>query len=178
VGVDADGVVREIDGKPVSAVPPVAPAPAPVVVAPAAAAPAAAAPAAAAASSSKICSITICVDESERDGRPDISDPNYDPPPVFQAKDYKLTGSIVGFGRMAVGSEDIVIEGDDAVSRMQGRFRLTADGGYEVENLSKSGTFIRRGEVLLEGDDKARLQDGDVIEIGYWFTITYHETEA
>jgi hypothetical protein len=189
VGLDADGVVVEINGKPAWAAP-LAPQPvlasvpalqetvaSPAVVASPVVAPVATAlevrPA-----HTKVCTLEARVDLSPRDGRPEEGDPSFKPAPSWQPTTHSLTAPVVDCGRVTLGAEDILIQGDAAVSRSQARFRRRSDGGFDIENLSNNGTFIRTTGQLLEAvGARTKLNDGDEIEVGYWTTLVYRETE-
>lgn len=178
VGLDRDNFIVEVDGSPISptrtlptasnsiAIPPVAEVTPPAVNTPG--------PSAA----PRSCSIEIMIDLSPRDGRPSVGEADYTEPPNFPTLEMPLNDPLVAFGRSPVMEPAIVLSGDQAVARLHGYLRHTTDGGYEVDNQSSHcGTFVRTIGVLLAEQGKAyRLKDGDQLEIGDWYTFTYHET--
>jgi hypothetical protein len=130
------------------------------------------------AAGTRVCFIEARVDHTERDGRPEVGDPRYKPAPTWAAETFPLSAAVVDCGRVKLGVEDILIREDTAVSRSQARFRRRHDGGFDIENLSGNGTFIRTTGQLLEAvGARTKLNDGDEIEIGYWVTLTYRENE-
>jgi uncharacterized Zn finger protein (UPF0148 family) len=197
VGIDADRKIVEVDGKPVSAASPLPTKPAAAAVtatvAPAPVSNATGSTAtdttAAVAAGSKKRRLVVEVDATTpRDGRPAPGDEGYAAPPTTGRREYDLdelvavaslsaANPVIMFGRMKVGNDYILLEGDRVVSKTHGWF-FHPEGDettFAVQNESGSGTFVRGQDILVEKGQHYKLKSGDVLEVGDWFTITYVE---
>jgi hypothetical protein len=122
--------------------------------------------------------IEVVVDESPRETRPDVTDKTYAAAPKSIPAAYDLTEKLYPFGRenQLNAANFLLIEGDNAVSRMQGYLRRLPDGSYELQNVSENFLpWVRVKNIEIGKGQSYKLSDGDEIEMGDWFTITYHE---
>jgi len=163
-----------VPAPPAPAARPVAP-PAPVVVAPIAA-PVAAAPAA----GKRHSWLDIKIDHGQRPDKDMTSTPA-----DLEEGTFKFPAGMDKFefgrekGMGVVNCVRFAFKGDEVVSRFHGTFHRRADGGFDIENVSQNGSFIKNAANPNGGDitGKGRIQlhDGDVIEVGDWYTLVYHE---
>ena len=181
VGLNEEGEIIEVNGAPVSvtkgAAPPVVASVSDPAAATANTAVATTAPAATTATTTatRTCWLELRVDTSPRDGRPPEGDADYDAPPTWAPFRYELTAAMVRFGRAPLIPGALTIEGDNVVGRVHGDLRRLSSGSYELENLSRNGTFVRSVSKLLKENERYILAPGDELELGDWVTATYHE---
>lgn len=164
-GVDyASGVVE----LPQAVLPPPA-APSPVVTVAAATVPA---PTPATASSGAALLAVVKVDLTAREGRPDD-----EPLPSDLGEHiFELSGDFISFGRST--KANIVLLEDSGISRLQGEFVRFPDGSYGVRDgirdssghkPSANGTALNGKPT--QGAEVVRIKAGDVVSIGFFYTI-------
>ena len=194
VGVNAAGEVVEVDGAPpltmsTPAARPAAPTPVVVAPAPTAVNPELTSPVVASAPTSKTCWLEVRVDLSPRDGRPPEGDADFDPAPTWSPVRFDLTAAAVRFGRFPILAGALMIEGDRAVSKVQGDLVRLDSGSYKVvHNGGSNGIFFpattdaagktTRPPLYLEEGHEYILAPGDRFQMGDWIECEYHEQTA
>jgi pSer/pThr/pTyr-binding forkhead associated (FHA) protein len=140
-------------------------------VAPPAAVPATV-PTPATASNSAALLAVVKVDLSAREGRPDD-----EPVPGDLGEHiFELSGDFISFGRSS--KANIVLPEDSGISRLQGEFVRFPDGSYGVRDgirdagghkPSSNGTALNGKPT--QGAEVVRIKAGDVVSIGFFYTI-------
>lgn len=114
----------------------------------------------------------VKVDLSAREGRPDD-----EPVPSDTGEHiFELSGDFISFGRST--KANIVLPEDSGISRLQGEFVRFPDGSYGVRDgirdssghkPSSNGTAINGKPT--QGAEVVRIKAGDVVSIGFFYTI-------
>lgn len=130
------------------------------------------APAAPSASSTAALLAVVKVDLSAREGRPDD-----EPVPGDLGEHiFELSGDFISFGRST--KANIVLPEDSGISRLQGEFVRFPDGSYGVRDgirdagghkPSSNGTALNGKST--QGAEVVRIKAGDVVSIGFFYTI-------